>query len=362
MDIALPTLQQTTSRKRAFDSSSVPEFLENGWLVALDSSRIALGWGEWTESSAPAGEACLYTPDFYLESATPWRFTKHWDIVDRTVFADRVLTGVAAKVPQHGFQWLEPDFESFASGPWKEIQDGFRSRGLEKAVPVVYAQARGAVSVASLLVHLVTVPTSLYPYGFWSSAEGQLGATPEILFRTSEGVVETMTVAGTIAKTPGAEAELLADPKERHEHQLVIDDIVERLSRVGAVTVGETRALELPTLIHLFTPISARASIGFEDLVRLMHPTAALGVSPRELGNVEIRRWDNASERGRFGAPFGVVTPDDKVCLVGIRCLEWQNESVRMGSGCGIVPASRLEREWNELALKRRSVRGMLGL
>ncbi len=356
------TLQQTTTRRRAFDSSSLLEFFDNGWLLALDSSRLALGWGEWTESSTPAGEACLYAPDFYLESATPWRFTRHWDIVDRTIFASHVLEEVAGNAPQHGFQWLEPEFESFASGPWKEIQDGFRTRGLEKAVPVVYSEARGAVSVVGLLVHLVKVPASLFPYGFWSSAGGQLGATPEILFRKSEGVVETMTVAGTIATAPGAAAELLADPKERHEHRLVIDDIVERLSLVGAVTVGETRALEIPTLIHLFTPISARASAGFEDLVRLLHPTAALGVSPRELGDVEIRRWDNASERGRFGAPFGVVTPDDNVCLVGIRCLEWQNESVRVGSGCGIVPASRLDREWNELSLKRHSVRGMLGL
>lgn len=360
----MPGLQQTTTLRRTFGPASVPEFFSSGWLVALDPTRLALGWGAWTESSAPSGEACVYAPDFYLEAATPWRFTKHWDIVDRATFASHVLAALEGKssAPQHGFEWLEPELEAFATGPWKEIQNGFRSRGLKKAVPVIFSHARGTVSVAELLKHLVAVPAATYPYGSWSSGKGQMGATPELLFRAADGIVETMAVAGTISKAPGAAAGLLADPKERHEHQLVIDDIVERLSHAGAVTVGETRAMELPALIHLFTPISARASLGFEDLVRLMHPTAALGVSPRQLGEAEISRWDNASERGRFGAPFGVVTPTDKVCLVGIRCLEWESESVRVGSGCGIVPASSLQGEWNELALKRRSVRGMLGL
>jgi isochorismate synthase EntC len=48
--------------------------------------------------------------------------------------------------------------------------------------------------------------------------------------------------------------------------------------------------------------------------------------------------------------------------LVAIRNIQWQDEKIRLGSGCGIVKSSQIEREWQELKLKRESVKRMLSI
>jgi menaquinone-specific isochorismate synthase len=81
-----------------------------------------------------------------------------------------------------------------------------------------------------------------------------------------------------------------------------------------------------------------------------------------------MKRWDHSPLRGRFGAPFGGFYREtasaelSQHCLVAIRNIQWQKTDVQLGSGCGIVPDSRLENEWDELKLKRESVKRMLGI
>lgn len=360
-----------TNEKASFQEASISDFCRSGWFVAYSPKQWLVGWGEWHEAAeADSGTCCLYAPDFFLTARTPWRFTRYWDMVDRDLFSTHVLAGVASevngfnKMGAQGFQWLEPDLNGFKEGPWFEIQKGFSERGLRKAVPIVFASAEGQISIPELLKRIVATPSTVFPYGVWDQGGGLMGVTPEVLFRrgTDGATVETMALAGTQAKTEHP-ARLLADSKERYEHQLVVEDIKDRLVKIGNVAVGSTEVLELPALYHLHTRIQARLSrqIGFEELVKLLHPTPALGVAPRNQGFEEILRW-SPSERGRFGAPFGVSSPLGEQCLVAIRSVEWQGANVRIGSGCGVVPESQLEREWRELALKRESVKRMLGL
>lgn len=344
--------------------------------MALDAQRVLIGWGEWNYTFHPesGADACyLYIPDFYRESEQPWRFTTAWDLLDRDVFASHVLSGVSgnvnANIDAHnqGFQWLEPSLEEFQANSWREIQKGFTERGLRKAVPVVFAHSRGRISIEAVLRRLVAQPPQLLPYGFWGSHEGMIGATPEILFAVGQdpAFIKTMALAGTRGKDDVRAAELLySDAKERHEHQLVIDDIREQLSRIGEVSVGETEVLEFPSLFHLHTPIwaKARKKLSLVDLIECLHPTPALGISPRSLGFSEMKIWDHPQNRGRFGAPFAAVWPEGMQALVAIRNIEWNGEEIRIGSGCGIVPESQLEREWKELALKRESVKRMFGV
>jgi menaquinone-specific isochorismate synthase len=160
----------------------------------------------------------------------------------------------------------------------------------------------------------------------------------------------------------------MADPKERYEHQLVIEDLKSQLSGIGDVAIGSTEAVELPTLYHLKTRIQARprGKLTFEDFVTLLHPTPALGVSPRAFGFQEMLRWDDSHVRRRFGAPFGAsfATSEGQRdhCIVAIRNIQWESNRVQLGSGCGVVPESDPQREWSELSLKRESVKRMLSI
>ena len=143
-----------------------------------------------------------------------------------------------------------------------------------------------------------------------------------------------------------------------------MDDIAGALTPLGTVTVGAREVLRLPGLAHLKTDIrvTVAESTPFTALVEALHPTAALGVFPRSAG-LSVLGQDGPHGRGRFGAPFGIEWPDGRASvLVAIRNVQWTGTTVLLGAGAGLIAESRLEAEWAELALKRATVKGMLGL
>lgn len=362
-----------------FEDQFESKFLRNGCLFALDQNRLLIGWGGWQKSDrAPQTGCALYTPDFYLQSVSPWRIPEHFEVVSREFFSTSVLPKLRAEVKPENqrFQWVEPSRESFEQQV-RKIRAHFENARLEKAVPVVHAQALEIMTQDRLLTcleALAKAPASLIPSGFWDeNGEGLVGATPERLFGISNGKVSTMALAGTRAKTSqtsvAAEAKaLLSDPKERHEHQLVIDDLRERLGAFGRVSIGETKVAELPTLLHLKTEMTVETTgASFADLALALHPTPALGVSPRAFDFQNMKEWDDVGLRGRFGAPFGLSlhrgTDAIEDCLVAIRNVQWlQGRAPTLGSGCGFVRASEIDREWSELQLKRDSVKKVLNV
>ncbi len=363
------------------------DFLRNGCFFALDSDRILIGWGEWLKTPlAPARgphHCSLYTPDFYLSEPNPWRTPPQFEVMTREFFTTNVLPRSSSEVKE--FRWVEPLPEEFEHQV-KIIREAIENGSLEKAVPVVHAQACEIMTqdrLVKTLRAMVAAPASLISNGFWESrpgedlTEGLLGATPERLFSIDRrGNLATMALAGTRAKTfsGGDDAKILfEDRKERREHQIVVDDLKSQLAKWGDVEVGETFVVELPTLFHLKTVLKVSGSknllleSAFNEVANALHPTPALGVSPRSLGFKAIKRWDDTGLRNRFGAPFGLRLKtgehDIQDCLVAIRNVQWTNGlAPTLGSGCGFVRESILEREWAELKLKRDSVKKVLNL
>ena len=68
-------------------------------------------------------------------------------------------------------------------------------------------------------------------------------------------------------------------------------------------------------------------------------------------------------DRGLFGAPIVFsISRNEFLGLVAIRCLIWNFEGSKIGSGGGLVSSSQFEKEWGELKLKRDSVYQALGI
>ncbi len=386
------------------------DFLLNGCFFALSSTDLLIAWGEWTSASQPGHSACaIFTPDFYMNDENPWRLPANFRVITREIFTTSVLPKLKAEVNsqipeptsekknfEQRFHWVEPLREVFEQQV-RIIRERFNERCLVKAVPVVHAQAREIMTqerLVAILEKMNACPQSLIPQGFWDShtGEGLLGATPERLFSiqkilTSHGEgsrLETMALAGTRGKSANSAAsvtgddarKLLADPKERREHQIVIDDLRARLSSYGVVDIGETVVVELPTLYHLKTPISvtrdstsgtAGEEMTFTAIARDLHPTPALGIAPHTFGLENMKQWDDVNLRGRYGAPFGLrlktETHEIRDCLVAIRNVQWSKSNApTLGSGCGFVQESVVEDEWSELQLKRESVKKVLNV
>lgn len=240
---------------------------------------------------------------------------------------------------------------------------------------------------AQIIKRLIATPENLNPYGQWDRGKGILGATPEILFQRNNRVLRTMALAGSrrsagntlgsqlsefdidgmiISKQEPGLKSLLNDPKELHEHGLVVDDLVQQLSELGEVSVSGPSVLELPGIDHLLSEITLklRGMSYFYDIVKLLHPTPALGVFPRSTGFQWLKNFPGQNRRGRFGAPltFSLCDGGQTLSLVAIRGLQWDPMGSVIGVGCGIVEESLFENEWNELDLKTSVILKTLGI
>jgi menaquinone-specific isochorismate synthase len=327
------------------------------------NSVVIAGFGDLTALPArPAKTTAFYAPDFTLSAKSPWY------IPERCELLEAPSIGVPIPVPgELGFVPIDrAAVENEASAWLQRIERG----ELTKIVPVWFERSDWLPSDQErslLCMNAVSHAGVQLPYGLSGHEDGIVGVTPEVLFRVGvDGVITTMALAGTQRIDAGASAsELLFDEKERREHRLVIEFIEEALRDLGDVVVGETTVRELPKLRHLYTPITVypRVAPEFEDLVRRLHPTPALGAVPRETGLRWLFEREAAVPRGRHGAPFGVVLPSgEMVCVVAIRNIQWgQNGSV-IGAGCGIVAGSSPEGEYAEACGKIASIRALLGL
>lgn len=322
-----------------------------------------VGWGPMDRrSSPPAERLAFYLPDFFMTDPEPWWVPERSGRLNRKDLVSFFPDLDAPDAQAVARQWQDPDRQLFDS-EFEQILATIRSGKLNKAVPVVLARSEGVPSKEECFQFwrkTLDVPTRWMAYGGWNETEGLIGLSPEILFNTQPGWTEVMALAGT-AEEPGPS--LLQSPKDMREHLFVANDIRDQLENFGPVKATPTREWKLGRLKHLRTDLAIEQEIPFQSLVEALHPTPALGVSPRGSGLEILKRHSSAVHRRRFGAPFGVHVPGEfSLCCVAIRGLQWHEGSTWLATGCGVVDGSEVEKEWQELSLKRQVVREQFGI
>lgn len=162
-----------------------------------------------------------------------------------------------------------------------------------------------------------------------------------------------------------ASAELLASQKDRREHDLVVDAIRDALAdwaEVDAPDAPDVRVLR--HVVHLHTPFRARlrAPRHVLELVARLHPTPAVGGTPRELAIEWIRSREPVA-RGWYAAPVGWFDLDGNGELaVAIRSGVLAGNRAHLWAGAGIVAGSDPDRELAETEIKLRAMLGALGV
>jgi isochorismate synthase EntC len=333
--------------------------------VQTGPDRVFVGWGPFEQLPFRRAERpAFYVTDFFLDDVHPWRHPASWEVIPFEELASRFDEIGAPEI-----EWEAPSLDDFTR-LFSSARDAMERGDFQKIVPVLFENGRFASRGPwwrHFLAQLAALPPGLRAYGYSHHNHGMVGATPEVLFEAEAHGYRTMALAGT--RPVGRAEELLSDPKERREHRLVVDDIVRRLAPFGNVEVGPLGLLRLPQLAHLMTPIffaetGGSERMSFAEMVRRLHPTAALGVSPRTpTGERWLREADRGVKRRTFGAPFGIEREDrSALALVAIRNVQWYGQDVRIGSGAGMLPESQLEREFGELRQKRDQVKALFGL
>lgn len=357
-------------RQNSITLSGITNFLEAGALLRHRDQWILIEGPFHPVSDANRDEITVFFPDFYDLGSSPalaGAKIHRLSTEELRKNCEAFLGQKPAAAPVGKAPWNEPLKEHFATALHR-TQDLIKEGRIKKTVPAVFARSEQTVTPqerAQMILTLLETPKTLYVYGLWQNGEGVLGATPELLFDYAKGHLRTMALAGTCPKSESTRREsLLRDEKEMQEHLYVLEDLMSVLHPWGDVKTEGPKIVELPTLYHLKTDveIQCKTKPEFFSLIQQMHPTPALGVAPRSAGYKWMKEFPGQEGRGGFGGPFAFIGKEEAVCLVAIRNLQWNKTSSMIGSGCGVVAASELEREWRELYQKRLSVRKILGL
>lgn len=200
------------------------------------------------------------------------------------------------------------------------------------------------------------------------------GASPETLVRLQDGVLYTLPLAGTKprGKTDEEDAalenELLSDPKELAEHNMLVDlgrNDLGRISRFGSVTVEKYLNVErFSHVMHLSSTVRGviREDKSALDAVKAVLPAGTLSGAPKIRACQIIDELEN-NKRGVYGGAIGYIdfTGNLDTCIA-IRLAFKKNGKVYVRSGAGIVADSVPETEHQECLNKSGAVLNALKL
>jgi anthranilate synthase component 1 len=237
-------------------------------------------------------------------------------------------------------------------------------------------------SPLSLYRALRSLNPSPYMY-FWNFGDFQVvGASPEILVRQealaladdapvgtpAETEITIRPLAGTRKRgaTPEEDAalaeELLADPKERAEHVMLIDlarNDVGRVAKVGSVKVTDTMVIERYShVMHLVSNVTGTLEAGMSnmDVLRASFPAGTLTGAPKVRAMEMIDELEPV-RRGIYGGAAGYLSYGGEMDVaIAIRTGIIKDGMLYVQAAAGIVADSDPEMEWLETEAKARAV------
>ena len=203
-----------------------------------------------------------------------------------------------------------------------------------------------------------------------------VGTSPEILVRqeacdyqgeaaqkiTIRPLAGTRPRAATPAEDKAREAELLADPKERAEHVMLIDlarNDIGRIARTGSVQVTEAFVVERYShVMHIVSNVEGVLQPGISnmDVLRASFPAGTLTGAPK-VHAMELIDQLEPSKRGIYGGACGYISyGGDMDVAIAIRTGIVKNGQLFVQAAAGIVADSQPELEWQETEAKSRAL------
>ncbi|MBS0213517.1 MAG: anthranilate synthase component I [Proteobacteria bacterium] len=271
----------------------------------------------------------------------------------------------------------------------EDFVSGFTEQGYQDAVRSAQAAIRAGEVFQVVLSQRLSVPfrarpVDVYralralnpsPYMYFLDLDGTqvVGSSPEILVRlshdeTGQGTVTVRPIAGTRprGKTPAEdaalEAELLADPKERAEHLMLIDlgrNDVGRVSVPGSVKVGERFVIERYShVMHIVSEVTGtlRAGLSYADVLKAAFPAGTVSGAPK-IRALELIRELEPIRRNIYAGAIGYLGWwGDGDTAIAIRTAVIHDGQLHVQAGAGIVHDSDPGKEWEETMNKGRAL------
>ncbi|NKE67013.1 anthranilate synthase component I [Ramlibacter sp. RBP-2] len=250
--------------------------------------------------------------------------------------------------------------ELIAAGDFMQVQVGQRIK------------KRYTESPLSLYRALRSLNPSPYMYYYHFGDFHVVGASPEILVRqeqTEDGNKVTIRpLAGTRPRgaTPerdkAIEQELLADPKERAEHVMLIDlarNDIGRIAKTGSVKVTEAFAIERYShVMHIVSNVEGILNEGMDsiDVLKATFPAGTLTGAPK-VHAMELIDQLEPNKRGLYGGACGYLSyAGDMDVAIAIRTGIVKDQMLYVQAAAGVVADSVPELEWKETEAKARAL------
>lgn len=213
--------------------------------------------------------------------------------------------------------------------------------------------------------------TNPSPFMFFFNFGGfqVVGASPEILVRLREGEVTIRPIAGTRKRgaTPeedrALEADLLADPKERAEHLMLLDlgrNDVGRVAKLGTVRPTEQFIVERYShVMHIVSNVVGQIAEGQDALSALLAgmPAGTVSGAPK-VRAMEIIDELEPEKRGLYGGGIGYFAANGEMDFcIALRTAVLKDEKLYIQAGGGVVYDSDPEAEYQETVNKSQALR-----
>lgn len=266
----------------------------------------------------------------------------------------------------------------------EDFVSGFTRDGFEQAVQRIKRYILEGDAMQVVLSQRMSVPfqaeaLDLYralrslnpsPYMFYMDlGEYQVvGSSPEILTRLEDGVVTVRPIAGTRPRGATEDAdlawerELLADPKERAEHLMLIDlgrNDAGRVCEIGSVRLTEQMVIERYShVMHIVSNVTGKLHAGMTamDVLRATFPAGTVSGAPK-IRAMEIIDELEPVKRGIYAGAVGYISWGGNMdTAIAIRTAVIKDGSLHIQAGAGIVADSVPAYEWKETMNKGRAI------
>lgn len=215
---------------------------------------------------------------------------------------------------------------------------------------------------------LRVINPSPYMYYLKFDSYRLIGASPEMLVRVEDGVVENCPIAGTRKRGSSKqedellEKELLADRKERAEHTMLVDlgrNDIGKVAKFGTVEVKDMMHIERYShVMHMVTNVRGQLREDRKSMDALMAvlPAGTLSGAPKIRAMEIIDELENV-KRGTYGGAIGYLSFNGNLdSCITIRTMVFKNKKAYIQAGAGIVADSVPELEYEETLNKAKAL------
>ena len=208
------------------------------------------------------------------------------------------------------------------------------------------------------------------PFMFFLRTPGcvLVGCSPEIMCGVNDGIVTVRPLAGTRRRgqtdkeDKALEQELLADPKERAEHVMLVDlgrNDVGRVARYGSIELTEVMVVERYShVMHISSEVQGRLREGLDafDALKACLPAGTVSGAPK-VRAMEIIDSIEPHRRGPYAGAVGYVDYRGNMdTCIALRTMVVKDGLVYVQAGCGVVADSDPDAEYEETINKARAL------